>query len=632
MKVIFKNLFIEGQEWCYLDKLAIEWDLCARGDFKIESSVLMKNINFEKNLKKEFCIFSFIENNSNVLQKNQIYSANCDIMLKIKKYKLDKILDISKFEFFWMNGAQIKTKEEKCFHPVETPIIKNNKISYFGYIETKQCKINDDLTINNEQKWKIDENGRIINEFSKKCLVRSQENKNFFSFFDNFLSNFILKKKDFEQINIYNVNLGDCIGNSKGYQGREIFLLEEFKPELLEFMALEKLVKVYKKEEINLNKIFTKSNEELLRLISYNTQLIDSKQIIDNTETKLESAEKSIEKLNVEQKLDNEIEKKKNFNFHGLMMQIIPYNDNLDIIDFEQSFFVENVNIDNSLVQIYNKLNLFDDNPRKLQKYSYQIPEKNIEFVKFSGFLINNSKSDFKLKIESNCLFIIIINSKVIYMQSVQSSGIINTESFKLMKKSANQIEIQIVNQKNLKFNLSLTKDNKIVELSLFDFIPIEPFKEICYNKKDILTDSMEHLTCNRRIKTIDISKNDKTYYCSSNCIEKTIKDITINEDESNFQICQEAYIQGKTTQSGGLIYFSDIDLEKQSRNKLILNSFNYNYIIINNLIQEVKLGYYEDFNKYTKEASESLFKNYILKQRIMILQTIVSFFIKKVL
>jgi hypothetical protein len=69
-------------------------------------------------------------------------------LLEIKKQKIANIIDISQFEFFWINGSQIKTKSEHCLQPIETPIIENNKISYSGFIDIKNCKINDDLTIN----------------------------------------------------------------------------------------------------------------------------------------------------------------------------------------------------------------------------------------------------------------------------------------------------------------------------------------------------------------------------------------------------------------------------------------------------------------------------------------------------
>ena len=65
------------------------------------------------------------------------------------------------------------------------PIIKHNELQFYGYVKKDKCDINSDLY----QKWTLDENGMIINEKNKKCLVRDEKV----------------------------VYLGDCIGNIKGY-------------------------------------------------------------------------------------------------------------------------------------------------------------------------------------------------------------------------------------------------------------------------------------------------------------------------------------------------------------------------------------------------------------------------------
>jgi hypothetical protein len=141
-KYIFCNkIIIEGLEWCYTDKLGISWEFCARGDFHIDSSILIKNSMVENSNNVDYCIFE---------EKNQklIFSVECEFLLEIKKYKLENIIDIGAFEFFWINGSQIRSKSGKCLHPVESPVILNNKISYYGYIETKNCLIRDDFTKN----------------------------------------------------------------------------------------------------------------------------------------------------------------------------------------------------------------------------------------------------------------------------------------------------------------------------------------------------------------------------------------------------------------------------------------------------------------------------------------------------
>ena len=134
MKVIF--YYSEGQEWCYIDKLNASWDYCARGDFKIDTSILIKNINIKD--KHEYCLF---------IVDNNLFSTYCELLIEIKKNKLENLIDINNFEFYWINESQIKTKKERCLQPIETPIIENNKIAYYGYVEIKNCIINDDLSI-----------------------------------------------------------------------------------------------------------------------------------------------------------------------------------------------------------------------------------------------------------------------------------------------------------------------------------------------------------------------------------------------------------------------------------------------------------------------------------------------------
>jgi hypothetical protein len=76
---------------------------------------------------------------------DKIYSTNCDVLLDIKK-NLDNKLSIEQFEFFWINGGQIKWVKdtgEKCIVPIQTSIIDGNKIAYSGYLELKTCVNND---------------------------------------------------------------------------------------------------------------------------------------------------------------------------------------------------------------------------------------------------------------------------------------------------------------------------------------------------------------------------------------------------------------------------------------------------------------------------------------------------------
>jgi hypothetical protein len=130
---------VDGQEWCYIDHMGISWDKCARGNFKIDYNFLFKNIDSQN--KEEYCLF--------VGPNNKVFSVKCEIFLKIKKNKINS-LNVDRFLWFWMNGSQIKTKNGSCLHPIKTPIVSRlrNKIEYYGFIETRRCDINEDLSLN----------------------------------------------------------------------------------------------------------------------------------------------------------------------------------------------------------------------------------------------------------------------------------------------------------------------------------------------------------------------------------------------------------------------------------------------------------------------------------------------------
>jgi len=245
-----------------------------------------------------------------------------------------------------LNKNQIKSKDEKCFHPQETTIIKNNVISYHGYVEVRECFLdssnrnnnnNGNNSNNNEdsggfnkesllQKWKMNENNRIINMHNKKCLVVSKEYSALLSLFEkkdnkllrnsdgnnnnnnnynrnaeNASKNSLFEDKslrnELKELKLYDLFLGDCFGNTKGYEGRENFVLEEFKTEKLEMMALNKLVNVYKKASENIENLTSKSSEDMIKLIKTNSKLIDNRQLIDNIENKLEESQANFDKI-----------------------------------------------------------------------------------------------------------------------------------------------------------------------------------------------------------------------------------------------------------------------------------------------------------------------------------------------
>lgn len=289
---------------------------------------------------------------------------------------MEKYLDIGQFEFFWVNDSQIKTKNEKCLHPIETSVIKNNVISYHGYVEIRECILNpnreDTGTISSlnskdkesdYQSWKINENNKIINKRNKKCLVISKEFSSFPVLFQRENKLLMKNKKEAQSkflegqssatdgnseqkafksmlselkgFSLFDVYLGDCLGNTKGFEGRENFILEEFKTEKLEMMALTKLINVYKKGSENVDNLLNKSSEDLIKLIKINSNLIDNRQLIDTVENKLEESQVNFDKLadtdNIESLYEKDgIIKKSNLKFevYGLVFQIVPITGN----------------------------------------------------------------------------------------------------------------------------------------------------------------------------------------------------------------------------------------------------------------------------------------------------------------
>jgi hypothetical protein len=122
----------KGNEWCYVDKFGASYNHCARGNFDIQSTMLIKNIGLADNI--EYCLFE---------HNGRVYSTQCDIMLEFKKRGLGSDM----FEFFWINERQIKTKGQQCIYPVETPVIEGNRMTYYGYLEVRNCTASDTTTV-----------------------------------------------------------------------------------------------------------------------------------------------------------------------------------------------------------------------------------------------------------------------------------------------------------------------------------------------------------------------------------------------------------------------------------------------------------------------------------------------------
>jgi hypothetical protein len=623
----------KGHEWCYFDKLGISWDYCARGDFRIDSSILIKNINnseesITRKTKLEYCLF-------NLKSDNKIYASKCENLLLINKLNLQEIIDIKNYEFYWMNGSQIKTKEDQlCLHPVETPIIVNNKISYYGYVETKRCVVNDDLTLNNEQKWKIDESGRIINEFLRKCIVRNEVAEK-----SQFL-NIKLRNKKLnlpKEFEIFNINLGDCIGNPKGYSGRENFIIEEYRPEILEMMVLNKLMEVYSSGRKDIDSFLDKSNGEFLKLINYNSKLIDHKRIIDDTESKLETAESYLDNLNIEKKFnlgENNIasisRQLNNFNLNGMTIKLLKdlKSENIEHTENfndDYTFIVNSPNIRNSTIMNYNFLDLFNNIENKVE-YEKKIANQ-FKLLNLHGYMVYNpldnvtisdgnisvsNTHELKLKIESNSNFLVILNSKIIFLNTAEAKEnrpdsntnfnipIFYSENLKLNFPSLNDIQILIKNKANLDFKISMINKNNI-ELSNLEFIPFLPGENLCLDKKYFIN-NIESIDCE---KTFTSGKN-KFYFCDAQCSKKKTDKFS---NENKKSICKTAFDKNILTPKGGFLSFSYAD-----SNPIKLD---FNLLGIDEMITEVKLGYIEDFKKYTREASQLIYENYKLALNI---------------
>jgi hypothetical protein len=585
----------QGQEWCYIDKLGISWEFCARGSFNIQKSILIKNINTNDNA--EFCLF-------NSYSDKKIYATKCQTLLLLKnlKYKNNDVSEASTddFEFFWINGSQIKTKDgNRCLHPVETPIINKNKISYYGFLESQKCIINDDLTIKDEQKWKIDENGRIINEYLKKCLVRSNDPKK-----NSIMTGAGKKNIDFEVSEVF---LGDCIGSMKGYSGREIFLLEEYHPEKLELLALDKLMKVYNDGKKDVNNILNKSNSQLLKVMSYNSLLIDHKKVLEDTETKLEEAEKNLELFEIEKKFKFD---ESNFGFTGLIFSGYSNKEKTIKNVYDIKFLISKPNITKSNIQSKNFLEVFNKNINTLD-HDYLIPQE-IKVIKIKGFYISNNNKTLKnlvlekIIVETNSNFQLIFNSQVLlenYSDTDSSTSnpqnTYSTDNLRILSDSLNELQLLIENIPDLNFSIFHVTNKEKVEFKNSDFIPVFD-NQFCLSKFDFFN-KLEVLNCNSTLNNINIKEN-KFYFCDEQC-----RDEVESKSRSTINICKTAFDKGLIPYKGGLVNLV------VKNHQLQIDSFDYPFLGLDEGITELKLGYIEDFQKMTKESSEQKFKNYML-------------------
>ena len=146
--ITHNNCFINdknGKEWCFIDHLGLSWDYCSRGDFKIYSKMLIKNIENKQttdNKTNEYCLFSLKNLGSKIL------SVECDVLLRLKKLNPD-VVNVNGFMWYWLNESQIKNSVQMCISPIVTSIISDNnsRIDYFGFTELRKCLTDDDLSL-----------------------------------------------------------------------------------------------------------------------------------------------------------------------------------------------------------------------------------------------------------------------------------------------------------------------------------------------------------------------------------------------------------------------------------------------------------------------------------------------------
>lgn len=331
-----------------------------------------------------------------------------------------------------------------------------------------------------------------------------------------------------------------------------------------------------------------------------------------------------------------------------------------------------------SVFNTYDYLNDFYSSNFLEDKLSYKLKlEELVEFPftrkfihKVSGYLVNNITNDcesdsFNFKVETNLRFKLILNNNLIfsndeYFESLKNLNSLsknnpdankpnvdfneintfNSKSICLNKGSLNQITIfyqfhydkSLENEldpsekasffskefakfysdqtgkntfgkldgKNFKahFTLSYVKDKKVFAFRPTDFIPFAPYDKFRLEKPRLLRDS-EALSCKATEKSVDFSEKIKTkiFVCPESCAEA--------QPES---LCRKAYENGVVPGSGGSLIIT-----KQNES-LKFTAAEFPKIGLDYMISDLKLGYEEDFKKFSQQANSLLFKNYIVK------------------
>ncbi len=214
-------------------------------------------------------------------------------------------------------------------------------------------------------------------------------------------------KLDIEKnkINAYEVFLGDCIGNFNGYQGRENWVLIDYKEDTLEVMALQKLSKVYNKGKEELSSIISKSNNDIIKLIKMRTNLMDQRQEIEETESRLDNIAKEMKNFDFEEEGQNQLSKS-NFPNQGLLLEIFKPK-NLFLIEKspKMNLITRKLTsmpiIKGSRISVLNFINEFNLESEKPHEYLLSF-DKSKSIIRISGFLVSNEGEEYQIRIETN--------------------------------------------------------------------------------------------------------------------------------------------------------------------------------------------------------------------------------------
>jgi hypothetical protein len=367
---------------------------------------------------------------------------------------------------------------------------------------------------------------------------------------------------ELSRYHVSEVNIGDCIGNPIGFQGREIWLLEAYESSALELMALEKISGIYKSGNKTISNIIDNSAERFTKLIDYNSKFMDYKNLLDKAEARIEKAQMG---------LDNEGSQNE-FNINGLLMKCYS---SLVNQSYNFSRIIATPDIENGRFNTFNYVLLFND---IIEDTEMRLP-KDCRKIYISGYVINKEWKNIGVKVETNSNFEMMINNFVIFKKdNIEGTISANSEIIKLSLHSLNRIQIVIYPKQNLVFKTSIITDNNTFVTNKSNFIPFKPFEEFKVNRNDL--NDYQLIPCSTT------NFEGQLGLCSGGCTEAK----TIN-------ICKDSYEKGLILNHGGLI----------SKHKL-----NNSLIGLDYLITEVKLGHFSEYNMLEKESKEQLKQSFI--------------------